>query len=121
MDDTGRAARWLAALAVVTALACAAFYAQAMLAHRLGGIVARTVHRRLGDHVSSLPLGWFGPERVGELVRLSRQGVTDVMGAAGHLLRPMVAAIVTPATVALAMFFVDLRFAIATALTAPLI
>ncbi len=120
-DDTGRATSWLAVLAAVTALAAVAFYAQAMLAHRLGGIVSRTVHRRLGDHVSSLPLGWFGPERVGELVRLSSQGVTDVMGAAGHLLRPMVAAIVTPATVALAMFFVDLRFAIATALTAPLI
>ncbi len=120
-DDSGRAAGWLVALAAVTALACAAFYAQAMLAHRLGGVVARTIHRRLGDHVASLPLGWFGPERVGELVRLSSQGVTDVMGAAGHLLRPMVAAIVTPATVAVAMCFVDLRFAVATALTAPLI
>ena len=121
VEDTGRAATWVAALAGVTVLAGVAFYAQAMLAHRLGGIVSRTVHRRLGDHVSSLPLGWFGPERVGELVRLSSQGVTDVMGAAGHLLRPLVAAFVTPATVVLAMFFVDVRFAIATALTAPLI
>lgn len=25
----------------------------------------------------------------GEIVRLSSQGVTDVMGAAGHLLRPL--------------------------------
>jgi len=121
VQDTGRAAGWIAVLAGVTALAAAAFYAQAMLAHRLGAIVSRTTHRRLGDHLSSLPLGWFGPQRVGELARLSSQGVTDVMGAAGHLLRPMVAAIVTPATVALAMFFVDVRLAIATALTAPLI
>ncbi len=121
VEDTGRAARWIAVLALVTVLAAAAFYAQAMLAHRLGGIVARTLHRRLGDHVSTLPLGWFGPERVGELVRLSSQGVTDVMGAAGHLLRPMIAAIVTPATVAVAMFFIDVRFAIATVLTVPLI
>jgi ATP-binding cassette subfamily B protein IrtB len=119
--DTARATRWLGLLAAVTVLAGAAFYAQAMVAHRLGGTLSRTVHRRLGDHVASLPLGWFGPERVGELARLSSQGVTDVMGAAGHLLRPMVAAIVTPATVALAMFAVDWRLALATVLTAPLI
>jgi ATP-binding cassette subfamily B protein IrtB len=118
-DDTARATRWLGLLAPVTVLAGAAFYAQAMVAHRLGGTLSRTVHRRLGDHVASLPLGWFGPERVGELARLSSQGVTDVMGAAGHLLRPMVAAIVTPATVALAMFLVDWRLALATVLTAP--
>jgi ATP-binding cassette subfamily B protein len=120
-EDTARAARWLAVLATTTVLAGAAFYAQAMLAHRLGGTLSRTLHRRLGDHVASLPLGWFGPERVGELVRLTSQGVTDVMGAAGHLLRPMVAAFVTPATVALAMFVVDWRLALATVLTAPLI
>jgi ATP-binding cassette subfamily B protein IrtB len=120
-DDTARATRWLGVLTAVTVLAAAAFYAQAMVAHRLGGTLSRTVHRRLGDHVSSLPLGWFGPERVGELARLSSQGVTDVMGAAGHLLRPMVAAIVTPATVALAMFLVDWRLALATVLTAPLV
>ena len=120
-EDTSRAASWLSLLAVVTALASTAFYAQAMLAHRLGSIVSRTLHRRLGAHVAALPLGWFGFERVGELVRLSSQGVTDVMGTAGHRLRPMVAAIVTPATVAIAMFFVDWRLALATVLTAPLI
>jgi ATP-binding cassette subfamily B protein IrtB len=120
-DPESEATTWLAVLAAIAAAACAAFYAQAMLAHRLGGVVSRTIHRRLGDHVSALPLGWFGPQRAGELVRLSSQGVTDIMGAAGHLLRPMVAAMVTPATVALAMFFVDVRFAVATALTAPLI
>ena len=71
--------------------------------------------------LAALPLGWFGPERVGELGRLSSQGVTDVMGAAAHLLRPMVAAMLTPATVVLAMYLVDWRLALATTLTIPLI
>ena len=51
---------WLALLAAVVGLAGVAFMAQAMLAHRLGTAVARTIHRRLGDHLAALPLGWFG-------------------------------------------------------------
>lgn len=120
-DDGAALAAWLGALAGVAALACAAFYAQAMLGHRLGAEVARTLHRRLGDHVASLPLGWFGPQRVGELARLTGQGVTDVIGVTAHLLRPMVAALVTPATVVAIMFLLDWRLALATALTAPAI
>jgi len=119
--DDDRATRWLVVLTAVAAAASVAFYAQAMIAHRLGTVVARTLHRRLGDHVAALPLGWFGATRVGELTRLSGQGVTDVMTSAGHLLRPMVAALVTPATVVVAMYAVDWRLALATTLTAPLI
>jgi ATP-binding cassette subfamily B protein len=119
--EDGAVGAWLCVLATVVVLAAIAFVAQAMLAHRLGTAVARTIHRRLGDHVAALPLGWFGAERVGELGRLASQGVTDVMGAAAHLLRPMVAALLTPATVVAAMYVIDWRLALATTLTIPLI
>jgi ATP-binding cassette subfamily B protein len=119
--DDGVVGVWIGVLAAVVVLAAMAFVAQAMLAHRLGTAVARTMHGRLGDHVAALPLGWFGAERVGELGRLASQGVTDVMGAAAHLLRPMVAALLTPATVVAAMYLVDWRLALATTLTIPLI
>lgn len=112
---------WFALLAAVVAGACVTFYAQAMLAHRLGTELARTIHRRLGERVAKLGLGWFGPERVGELGRLASQGTTDVMAAASHLLRPMVAALVTPATVVAAMYLFDWRLALATTLTIPLV
>jgi ATP-binding cassette subfamily B protein IrtB len=117
----GAVGAWVGVLAAVVVLASIAFVAQAMLAHRLGTAVARTIHGRLGDHVAALPLGWFGADRVGELGRLASQGVTDVMGAAAHLLRPMVAALLTPATVVAAMYLIDWRLAIATTLTVPLI
>jgi len=119
--EDGAVGAWIGVLAFVVGLAAVAFVAQAMLAHRLGTAVARTIHRRLGDHVAALPLGWFGAERVGELGRLTSQGVTDVMGAGAHLLRPMVAALLTPATVVAAMYLVDWRLALATTLTIPLI
>ncbi len=119
--EDGAVGAWIGVLAAVVGLAAVAFVAQAMLAHRLGTEVARTIHRRLGDHVAALPLGWFGAERVGELGRLTSQGVTDVMGAASHLLRPMVAALLTPATVVAAMYLIDWRLALATTLTIPLI
>jgi ATP-binding cassette subfamily B protein IrtB len=119
--EDGPLGAWIAVLAAVVMLAAIAFIAQAMLAHRLGTAVARTIHGRLGDHVAALPLGWFGADRVGELGRLASQGVTDVMGAAAHLLRPMVAALLTPATVVAAMYLIDWRLALATTLTIPLI
>jgi ATP-binding cassette subfamily B protein IrtB len=119
--EDGPLGAWIAVLAAVVVLAAIAFIAQAMLAHRLGTAVARTIHGRLGDHVAALPLGWFGADRVGELGRLASQGVTDVMGAAAHLLRPMVAALLTPATVVAAMYLIDWRLALATTLTIPLI
>jgi len=119
--DTGGAAAWVGALAGVVVVAGAVFHAQAMRGHRMAGVAARTLHTRLGDHVAGLPLGWFGPERVGELTRLASQGVTDVMGVVSHLLRPMVAAFVTPVTVVVLMYAIDWRLALATTLTAPLI
>lgn len=117
----GAVAGWLAVLCGVAIAAGVCFYAQALLGHRLGTEVARTLHRRLGDHLARLPLGWYGPERVGELGRMASQGVTEVMSSAAHLIRPLVAAMVTPLTVVAAMFIIDWRLALATAATAPAI
>lgn len=112
---------WVWALFGVSVLYCAAYYDSLRTGFDAGATLSRMLHNRIGDQVASLPLGWFGPERVGRLGQLATKSVMDVMGVPAHLLRPLVTSFVTPATVVVLMYFFDWRLALAATLTAPLI
>lgn len=118
--DPDAAWPWLAALAGVFALYAVAHADSQMAGYRVGTGASRTLHHRLGDHVATLPLGWFTPARTGALAQLASKSVVDVMGAPAHLLRPLVTAFVTPLVVVTIMFFFDWRLALAALATAPL-
>ena len=118
--DFDRAWVWLGAMAgVLGAYALVRWQTQLLGFHAAIGL-ARGLFSRLGDHIAQLPLGWFDATRVGSLGRLTSQGVIDVMGVPAHLLRPIVNAFVTPATVIVVMFAFDWRLALAAAITAPI-
>ncbi|OCC10594.1 ABC transporter ATP-binding protein [Streptomyces sp. PTY087I2] len=112
---------WLWTLLGVSALYCIAYYDSLRTGFDAGATLSRMLHNRIGDQVASLPLGWFGPERVGRLGQLATKSVMDVMGVPAHLLRPLVTSFVTPATVVVIMYFFDWRLALAATLTVPLI
>ncbi|MDN5914979.1 MAG: ABC transporter ATP-binding protein/permease [Pseudonocardia sp.] len=121
VGDTAAALLWCGAIAVAVAATCVAHYVQAMRGFDMALIVLTTLHERLGDHVVTLPLGWFSGERVGRLSRLVTGGTTMVAGLFAHMLAPLVVAIATPATIVLAMLFFDWRLAVATLVCAPLL
>ncbi|MGK5642039.1 ABC transporter ATP-binding protein, partial [Streptomyces sp. URMC 126] len=120
-DHPDRAWPWLWALLGASAAYGIAHYAALLTGYQAGATLSRSLHHRIGDHVSGLPLGWFGPERVGRLSQLATQNVMDVMGVPAHLLRPLVTGFLTPATVVALMFVFDWRLALAAALTVPFI
>ncbi|MEU4450961.1 ABC transporter ATP-binding protein [Nocardioides sp. NPDC023903] len=68
---------------------------------------------RLGDHTVRLPLGWYDQDRTGQLSRMASKGATDIASVPGHLLRPLIAAVVSPVTVVVAMAFLEWRLALA--------
>ena len=68
---------------------------------------------RLGDHTVRLPLGWYDQDRTGQLSRLASKGATDIASVPGHLLRPLIAAVLSPVTVVVAMAFLEWRLALA--------
>ncbi|MFE6646954.1 ABC transporter ATP-binding protein [Nocardioides sp. NPDC057772] len=68
---------------------------------------------RLGDHTVRLPLGWYAQDRTGQLSRMASKGATDIASVPGHLLRPLIAAVVSPVTVVVAMAFLEWRLALA--------
>lgn len=111
---------WLGALAAVFVGYGVAYWDSIMSGFRVGSGLSRTLHHALGDHVATLPLGWFTAERAGQLSQLAGRGVTAVMGTPAHLLRPMVTAFVTPLVVVMLMFAFDWRLALAALATVPL-
>lgn len=95
-------------------------YRTQLAGYRTSVTLTGILFARLGGHISRLPLGWFTSERVGQIGRLTSQGVVEVMGVPAHLLRPIVTAFVTPATVILLMFIFDWRLALAALIMVPL-
>jgi ATP-binding cassette subfamily B protein IrtB len=78
-----------------------------------------SMHQRLGDHLVSLPLGWFDSDRTGRLTRVATDGTVMISGIFAHLLAPLVIGVAAPATVTIALFWYDWRLGLATALSIP--
>lgn len=117
--ETEAAWRWLGAMAALLLVYGAVRYRTQLAGYRTAIGLAEGLFSRLGNHIAQLPLGWFTAKRVGRIGRLTSQGVVSVMGVPAHLLRPLVAALVTPATVVTLMFFFDWRLALAALVTVP--
>ncbi|MHA6630324.1 ABC transporter ATP-binding protein [Pseudonocardia sichuanensis] len=107
------------------AIATAAFLAITFHAQnegfRTGARVARRLHHVLGEAIVTLPLGWFAGGRSGELTRVAGQSVLQVMSLPAHQLRPLVTAVVTPATVLVALLMIDWRIGVAVAAAVPVL
>src|SRR5690606_608984 len=71
--DTAGAARWLAALAAGTVACWVLSYVQQTMGYTVSGHLLGILHRRIGAHAVTLPLGWFDGDRVGRLGQAGRQ------------------------------------------------
>ena len=119
-NEIAAAWSWLGVLAVLVLVYAVVRYRTQLAGYRTSVTLTGSLFARLGGHISRLPLGWFTSERVGQIGRLTSQGVVEVMGVPAHLLRPIVTAFVTPATVILLMFIFDWRLALAALIMVPL-
>ena len=117
----GRVWLWLGTEFVVLIAYGVVHYFAKLKALQVSWSLAGTLWRRLGDHISTLPLGWFDGARTGAVARTMGTGVFSVIGLPSNLLRPLVETFVTPAVVAGLMFIFDWRLAAITVVTAPVI
>ncbi|GAA2587461.1 ABC transporter ATP-binding protein [Actinomadura fulvescens] len=111
----------LLTLAVVTLAAAVVRYAQTMRGSAAALETLSSMHQRLGDHLVSLPLGWFDSDRTGRLTRVATDGTMMITGIFAHLLAPLVIAVTAPVTVTIALFWYDWRLGLATALCVPVL
>ena len=111
--DFGGAWRWLLVLAVVVLLSAVAHYVQAAQSMRMALTTMRLLHHRLGDHMVTLPLGWFTRERVGQVSQIAVKGTTFVGTSSAHLVTPLVVNTTSALTVVAGLFVFDWRIGIA--------
>lgn len=107
--DFGTAGRWLVVLAGVVAAAAVAHYVQAAQAMRMALTTMRLLHHRIGDHLVTLPLGWFTRERVGQVSQIAVKGTTFVGTSSAHLVTPLVVNTTSALTVVAGLFVFDWR------------
>jgi len=107
--DYAGAGRWLLAMAAVVAVGAVVNYAQAKLAIRMALTTMRLLHHRLGDHMVTLPLGWFTRDRVGDVSQIAVKGTVFVGTSGGNLVTPLVVNTVSALTVAVGLLFFDWR------------
>ena len=110
--DYSAAARWLGLMAAAVVIASVANYVQAKSAIRMALTTMRLLHHRLGDHMVTLPLGWFNRETVGQVSQIAVKGTVFVGTSGGNLLTPLVANTLSAMTVVTGLFFFDWRIGI---------
>ncbi|AUC95636.1 ABC transporter ATP-binding protein [Bradyrhizobium sp. SK17] len=117
--DPRGAARWLPLLALGTFMTWLLNYAATVRGFRVAIRLLETLRHRVGDHVVSLPLGWFTPQNTGRLGMTLSQGVMDILGLPARQLTPLMRATVTPLVVVAMMTFFDWRLAVMAAVIFP--
>lgn len=121
LGDAGRALPWLAALAVGTVASWVLHHRATVSGFDLACDLLSTLRTRIGDHVVTLPLGWFTREHTGRLGHTLSVGVMDVLNLPAHHLGPLVRAVVTPTTLILATAFFEPVLAAVAAVLLPLV
>lgn len=117
-DAVWRSWWWLAGVGIAYA---GLTWAGSLCGQKSAVMVLESLERRIGDRLIDLPLGWFGPERSGELSDVGTRGVVFAASAPYGILRPILQAFIVPATVALGTFWFDWRIALALVATAPVL
>ncbi|TYB69185.1 ABC transporter ATP-binding protein [Nonomuraea sp. PA05] len=119
--DPGAARPWLIAFGAAVASYAALRYASDLSGFRVGTTLLRGTYHRLGDHLARLPIGWYGPGRVGEVSLLAGRGVLQAMSVLAHVLAPYISAAVTPLTIVVVMLAFTPQLGLAALLTAPVV
>jgi ATP-binding cassette subfamily B protein len=119
--DVQQAWMWvLAELAILVVYSALSYWAR-LAGLRISTDLCSILWRRLGDHISILPLGWFSGGQVGQVAKLTSDGVLNVMAVSTNLLKPMMDAFVTPSVVVITIAIFDWKLALAVAATVPFI
>ncbi|WP_205873884.1 ABC transporter ATP-binding protein [Mycobacterium camsae] len=107
--------RCIAAITVTVAVHHGLLAWSTSLAYVVGTGVLTGFHTRIGNHLATLPIGWFGADRTGPVGRLVAKDAVDVADFPAHLLRHVIVGVTAPLTLIIGSYLFDWR--IGTALT----
>ncbi|RVX38688.1 ATP-binding cassette subfamily B protein [Nonomuraea polychroma] len=111
---------WLGAVVAAVAAHHVLLAWSTSLGYVVGTDVLTSFHERIGNHLATLPIGWFGGDRTGPIGRMLGKGTMDVANIPAHLLRHVVVGLTAPATMIVGSFLLDWRIGLAFAAGAAL-
>jgi ATP-binding cassette, subfamily B, bacterial IrtB/YbtQ len=107
--DITAAAGWLAGFCTAAAVAWWIEYSATLKGFDAAGQLLTTLRYRLGDHVATLPLGWFTPTNTSTLGLTLSKGVMDILALPVRQLTALIKSIVIPLVLIAALTIVDSR------------
>lgn len=113
--DQGQLWRCIAAITATVAVHHGLLAWSTSLAYVVGTGVLTGFHARIGNHLATLPIGWFGADRTGPVGRLVAKDAVDIADFPAHLLRHVIVGVTAPVTLIMGSYLFDWR--IGTALT----
>ncbi|MEU0688296.1 ABC transporter ATP-binding protein [Streptomyces uncialis] len=116
----GRATRqriwaWVAVVVASAVVACAVRLAAYAISHRADLVVADSVRRRIADHLSRVPLGWFTSGAASRGLDALHNDVGDLHPALAHGRLDVAASVVAPVAAFGWLLFADWRLALVVA------
>ncbi|OKB64331.1 ABC transporter ATP-binding protein [Serratia marcescens] len=95
-EELVSAAGWLAVLFVGVLLSWLLRKRVDFSGMNVGSSLLLTARQRIGDHVATLPIGWFTPANTARLSHVVSQGMMEVAQLPAHLFTPIISGLVTP-------------------------
>ncbi|MGQ0334866.1 ABC transporter ATP-binding protein [Halomonas elongata] len=87
----------------------------------VGIAVLQGARQRLGDHVASLPVGWFTPDNTTRLNHVVTHGLMEVAQLPAHVFTPVISGAVTPLVIVVALFGLHWQMGLIALLALPLL
>lgn len=87
----------------------------------VGSALLSTARQRIGNHVASLPVGWFNPENTARLSHVVSQGMMEVAQLPAHLFTPVISGAVAPVIMVIALFFLNVKMGLIGLVSLPII
>ncbi|MFI0352591.1 ABC transporter ATP-binding protein [Actinomadura sp. 9N407] len=107
--DVRTAAMWLAGFCALAAISWRIEYSATLKGFDAAGELLSTLRYRIGDHVATLPLGWFTPANTGTLGLTLSKGVMDILSLPVRQLTALIKSVVVPLVLIAALVIVDHR------------
>lgn len=107
--DLGRLGRWVALIVGIVVVHHLMMWFATGSAYEIAGEVIFAQHRRIGEQIARLPIGWFGAERTGPVGRMLSKASVDIGSLLAHMLRPLIIGLVAPPAFVVGLFVIHWR------------
>ncbi|GAA5098667.1 ABC transporter ATP-binding protein [Wohlfahrtiimonas larvae] len=88
---------------------------------KVGESILRNARHRIGDHVASLPIGWFNPDNTARLSHIISKGMIEVAQLPAHLITPVVSGSIAPLVLVIALLILHPLLGMVALVSLPII